>query len=64
MAGTTLATRGLNLPAHDYILLDPAATPNNGIQTIYYRRGGASGDLVATLEVTYVNGQVSTVVRS
>ena len=62
MSGTTLATRGLNLPAHDYISIPPA--PADGDQIITYRRGGASGDVVATLTVTYVGGEVSTVVRS
>lgn len=64
MPGTTLATRGLNLPAHDYISVSPPAAPTDGDQTITYRRGGVSGDVVATLTVTYVGGEVSEVARS
>jgi len=64
MAGTTLATRGLNLPAHDYISLNPAAAPSNGDQEITYRRGGAAGTVVAVLTVTYVGGEVSVVAKS
>jgi hypothetical protein len=64
MSGTTLATRGLNLPAHDYISVSPAAAPTDSDQIITYRRGGASGDVVATLTVTYVGGEVSAVARS
>ena len=60
---TTLATRGLNLPAHDYIFFDPAATPSDGDQTITYRRGGATGQVVAVLTLTYVGGNISAVAR-
>ena len=64
MAGTSLSTRGLNVPAHDYISLSPAAPPTDGDQTVTYRRGGAAGDIVATLTVTYSGGEVSAVTRA
>jgi len=50
MKGTTLATRGFNIPAHDYIV--NTYTGANLTQTVY-KRGGAAGDVVATLTMTY-----------
>lgn len=61
---TTLATRGLNLPAHDYISFAPAAAPSDDDQVITYRKGGVSGTVVATLTLTYVAGEVSAVART
>lgn len=61
---TTLATRGLNLPAHDYISFSPAAAPTDGDQTVTYRRGGVSGTVVATLTLTYAGGELSAVAKS
>ena len=58
---TTLSTRGLNVPAHDNITLVPSAAPNDGDQVITY---SLNGSVVAVLTVTYVAGDVSTVVRS
>jgi len=54
---------GLYIPQHDYISISPSAAPSNGDQTITYKIGGASGSIVAVLTVTYVGGNVSTVVR-
>jgi len=54
---------GLYIPQHDYISISPSAAPTDGDQTITYKFGGASGSTVATLTVTYVGGNVSTVVR-
>ncbi len=62
--GTTLATRGLNIPAHDYISFAPATAPSDGDQVITYRRGGASGSIVAALTLTYSGGDISAVTRS
>ena len=50
MGGTTLATRGLNLPSHDYIA--NTYTGSNLTQVVF-RQGGASGVVVATLTLTY-----------
>ena len=58
---TTLSTRGLNVPAHDNITLVPSAAPSDGNQVITY---SLNGSVVAVLTVTYVAGDVSTVVRS
>jgi len=54
---------GLYIPQHDYFSISPSAAPSNGDQTITYKIGGASGSIVAVLTVTYVGGNVSTVVR-
>tara|TARA_S200002703_G_scaffold150875_1_gene149656 strand:- start:210 stop:398 length:189 start_codon:yes stop_codon:yes gene_type:complete len=54
---------GLYIPQHDYISISPSAAPSDGDQTITYKKGGASGSTVAVLTVTYVGGNVSTVVR-
>lgn len=54
---------GLYIPQHDYISISPSAAPTDGDQTITYKIGGASGSTVAILTVTYVSGNVSTVVR-
>jgi len=55
---------GLYIPQHDYISISPSAAPTDGDQTITYKIGGASGSTVAILTVTYVSGNVSTVVRN
>ena len=55
---------GLYIPQHDYISISPSAAPTDGDQTITYKIGGASGTTVATLTVTYVGDNVSTVVRT
>ena len=60
----TLATRGLNIPAHDYISFSPAAAPTDGDQTVTYKQGGAGGTTVATLTLTYAGGELSAVARS
>jgi hypothetical protein len=64
MGGTTLATRGLNIPAHDYVALSPAATPTTGDQTVTFRQGGSSGTVVATLTLTYSGGDLAAVART
>ena len=58
---TTLATRGINLPAHDTI--EPAGHDANGNPaTITYKRGA---DTVATLTFTYDgDGNCTSIVRS
>lgn len=59
---TTLATRGLNLPAYDYVF--NTYTLGNLTQTVY-RRGGATGEIVATLDYTYDgSGNVLTITKS
>lgn len=44
---------GIGIPPHNYVSISPAATPASGTQTITYRNGGASGNVVATLTLTY-----------
>lgn len=50
MTRTNLSTRGLNIPAYDYVF--NTYTAGNLTQTVY-RIGGAAGDIVATLTYTY-----------
>ena len=59
--GTTLATRGINLPAHDTI--EPAGHDVNGNPaTITYKRQGV---VVALLTLTYDgSGNCTSIVRS
>ena len=56
-------TAGLCIPHHDYVTISPPTAPANGDQIIVYKLGGAAGTTVATLTVTYVSNDVSTVVR-
>lgn len=55
---------GLEIPPHNHISFSPAAAPSTGDQVITYKEGGASGTTVATLTITYSNGDITTVVRS
>lgn len=63
MGGTTLATRGMNIPAHDYI--ENTYNGSNQLVLITYKRGGASGVTVATQALTYDgSGNVLTVTKT
>ena len=55
---------GLYIPTHDHITISPSTAPSTGTQTVTYKEGGASGTTVATVTITYVSGDVSSVVRS
>jgi hypothetical protein len=46
---------GLDIPQHDYIDIAYFGSTNN-ISTVTYKEGGASGQTVATLTLTYVGG--------
>ena len=48
--GDAVAREGLEIPTHDYIA--NTYTGSNLTQTVF-RRGGASGTIVATLTLTY-----------
>ena len=48
--GDAVARDGLEIPTHDYIA--NTYTGSNLTQTVF-RRGGASGKIVATLTLTY-----------
>jgi hypothetical protein len=48
--GDAVARAGLEIPTHDYIANTYSGT--NLTQTVF-RRGGASGKIVATLTLTY-----------
>ncbi len=55
-------TGGMFIPDHDYV--GNTYTGSNLTQ-VQYRRGGATGSIVATLTMTYnVNDDVVTVVKS
>lgn len=60
--GDAVARVGLEIPTHDYIA--NTYTGSNLTQTVF-RRGGASGTVVATLTMTYDgSGNLLTVTRS
>jgi len=61
MGGTTLATRGLNIPAHDSVVVSPVTPPAQGVQTIHYKRGGENGESVALIDLAYTGGDLSSV---
>lgn len=59
---TTLSTRGLNIPAYDYISNTYAGS---NLASTEYRIGGATGTVVAVLTYTYDgSGNVLTVTKS
>jgi hypothetical protein len=49
--GDAVAREGLEIPTHDYIVNTYDAA--NNLLTVNYKRGGASGKIVATLTMTY-----------
>jgi hypothetical protein len=60
--GDAVAREGLEIPTHDYIANTYAGS--NLTQTVF-RRGGASGKIVATLTLTYDgSNNLLTVTRS
>lgn len=60
--GDAVPREGLEIPTHDYI--GNTYTDGNLTQTVY-KRGGASGKIVATLTMTYDgNNKLLTVTRS
>jgi hypothetical protein len=60
--GDAVAREGLEIPTHDYIA--NTYTGTNLTQTVF-RRGGASGKIVATLTLTYDgSSNLLTVTRS
>lgn len=60
--GDAYIRSGLSIPAHDYI--SNSYTGSNLTQTVF-KRGGASGTVVATLTMTYDgSGNLLTVTRS
>jgi len=52
------AIPGFCIPAHDYVALTYVGSTNN-ISTVTYKTGGASGQTVATLTLTYIGGTPS-----
>lgn len=51
---------GWEVPGHDY-QEHSGATANHGSTTVVYKKGGASGKVVATETITYdVNGSIAT----
>lgn len=69
-AGTyslTQITEGLSIPKYDYIALTYVAAGNGvgEIDTVTYKQGGASGLVVATLDLDYDgSGRLSAITRS
>lgn len=60
--GDAVARQGLEIPTHDYIV--NTYTGSNLTQTVF-KRGGASGTVVATLTMTYDgSSNLLTVTRS
>lgn len=60
--GDAYSRSGLSIPPHDY--LSNSYTGSNLTQTVF-KRGGASGTVVATLTMTYDgSGNLLTVTRS
>jgi hypothetical protein len=60
--GDAVARAGLEIPTHDYIANTYSGT---NLTVAVFRRGGASGKIVATLTMTYDgSGNVLTVTRS
>ena len=60
--GDAVAREGLEIPTHDYIA--NTYTGSNLTQTVF-KRGGASGTIVATLTLTYDgSSNLLTVTRS
>jgi hypothetical protein len=61
-AGDSYSRSGLDIPPHDYI--SNTYTGSNLTQTVF-KRGGASGTVLATLTMTYDgSGNLLTVTRS
>ncbi len=62
---------GQMIPAHDYLVLT-YVTSGDGvgeIETVTYKKGGASGQTIAILTLTYVTsgngtGEIDTITRS
>jgi YD repeat-containing protein len=53
---------GLSVPEHDYISITNDA--NGNPTTVVYRAGGASGQIVSTVNMTYdANGYLVSVIR-
>ena len=60
--GDAVMRQGLEIPTHDYIANTYSGT---NLTVAVFKRGGASGTVVATLTMTYdVSGNVLTVTRS
>jgi len=55
---------GLGIPPHDYVEVDVPQPPTDGTQTFTFYLGGPSGELVATLVLTYVGGNFKSAQRS
>ncbi len=58
---TTLATRGLNIPAYDFV--ENTYTGDDLTREVY-RRGGSTGQIVATIDYTYIDGKIATISKS
>ena len=60
--GDAVMRQGLEIPTHDHIT---NTYSGSNLTTVVFRRGGASGTVVATLTMTYDgSGNVLTVARS
>ena len=59
--GDATTREGLGIPTHDFV--GNTYTGDNLTQTVF-RRGGASGKIVATLTMTYDGSKLLTVTRS
>ena len=60
--GDAVARDGLEIPTHDYIA---NTYTGSNLTKVEFKRGGSSGKLVATLDMTYDgSGNLLTVTRS
>lgn len=63
MSATFEALSGLGVPVHDYE--EMTYTLDGKVETITYKRGGASGVTVATTTITYnLDGTVASLART
>lgn len=59
--GDSVMREGLEIPTHDYLVNTYSGA--NVTRTVY-KRGGASGTVVATLDMTYDGSNLLTVTRT
>jgi hypothetical protein len=63
MPGTSLATRGMNIPAHDYV--ENTYDGSGRLSIVTYKSGGPTGQIVATQALTYDgNGNLLSITKA
>jgi hypothetical protein len=51
---------GINIPEHDHVDLQDRIGTTNNLNSVTYRIGGASGQIVSKLWFTYIGGTPTT----